>query len=331
MTLDATSSNEGALTIEQATSLLSGSADAPAAAVEPEEPEQAAAEQDDASPPEADTAGEAEEPGDGGESETQEPEPEASGVDAPTWWAAEHKAAFAKLPPDLQAVVSQQEETRERVVAKAKEEAATARKSAETEAETYRSTLQAIGSWLPKAVETFKSRWDGITAEDWAAFAEQNPEAYTKAKAQYELETKQIADAQKAHDDAQKVQRAAALKAESEKLPQYAPALVDPKEGPARKRELAKFLVESGVDAAMLPDLTAVALGLAYDAMLYRQGKAKLAATPKPTPAVPKAPVAPTAPQGRTSQQRSLEQIGARLNKSGSIEDAVALLQARRK
>lgn len=311
--------SEGALSIEQAMGLLS---DAPAGTVEPEETEI------EPSTPEGDAVSEAQEPGDDGEAETQEPEAEeAPVVDAPHWWTAEDKAHFAKLTPEAQAIVARQEAIRESVTSKAKEEAAAERKRAEAEVKAYSETMQALGQWLPQAVETFKSRWDGV---NWAELQrDYSAEEVNEWRFQYEAEQQQITAAQQAAQQATAQERQRFLADEGEKLAKLVPALVDPEKGANRRNELLSYIVSQGIAPEQTRDLPAAAIHLAWKAQQYDNAQASLAAKTKPIPQ--RANVQPTAAPQRTSQTRSVEQISARLSKSGSIDDAVALLLTRRK
>lgn len=339
MSLDSTPS-EGALSIEQATSLLSAPVDdAPQTGA----PAEVAGEENEAPAPGAETGSEAEKPGDDGDVEEPDPEAEeAPEVKAPHWWTAEDKAEFALLTPKAQEVVARQEALREQVTSKAKEEAANERKAAETVRKSYSDTMQLLGKWLPEAVDSIKSQ-EAIFADnwgkvDWAALqkeysAEQVNEwrfQHDAEKAKLEANKQALDKARTETEQATKAQRAEILKAEADKLKELCPPLMDPKEGVNRRKALAEFLVEAGVDRDQLHDLTGVALSLAYDAMQYRQAKAKLAKPPAPPPPS-RVNSGPSATPGRSSQERSIEQIQARLAKSGSIEDGMALLQAQRK
>ena len=320
MSLDATPS-EGALSIEQATGLLS--AEAPVETVE-----QADIEDEASLTPEAETVSEAEEPGDDGEAEQQEPEVPV--VDAPHWWTAEEKAEFAKLTPEAQAIVHRQEALRETVVSKAKEEAAAERKRAETEAQTYQSVMGALAQVLPQWQQTFQSRWANV---NWAELQQQySAEDVNAWRFQYEQESQQLQQAQEQHQQATAQAYQKFLAEETAELAKIRPELADPKDGNARKQDLLNYLLEQGAkkNPALIKDLPAWVLNVSWKAQQYDKAQASLAAKPKPIPQ--KANVQPTAAvSSRTSQQRSVEQLQARLNKSGSIDDAVALLQAQRK
>jgi hypothetical protein len=302
------------LSIESAVSLLaSGDEEAPA---------EEAQDQEISSEPQGELDGEAEEPGD--VEEAVEAEAEEPAVEAPQWWTPDKKAEFAKLTPEVQKIVWEQEDVREKVVQKAKEEAANERKAAQAEAKQFAEIAKAITEFLPKAEETFKSRWEGV---DWVALARERPDEYPVYKEQYEAEQRQLAEAQQRATHAGRVAQLTKLQAEAEKLEKLAPALAGDK-ADENKQALAKYLTESGIDPAEI-DNSAASVALAWKAYQFDRGQKALSTKPK-TPAA-RPTVAPTAAQPRTTQQRSVEQINARLEKSGSVEDAMALIQARRR
>lgn len=280
----------------------------------------------------AENASEGEDPGDGvEEAEVREPDGDPE-VDAPPWWKAEHRELFAKADPELQAVIREAEAGRERAVGRLKEEAATARNTAEAEANNHRVAMQALAGWLPEAVQTFESRWSAMTEADWLAWSQEDPATYTQARAQFEAEQQHIKRAREAADNATKQDRMNALRAEAAKMPQLVPELVDPKEGPARRKALAEYIVGHGIPQDQIKDLSAAALQIALKAQKYDEGQARLAAARKrETPTPQKGNTGPSAAPQRTSHQRSIEQHSARLQKTGSINDAVALMRAQRK
>ena len=278
----------------------------------------------DASAPEADDTSEEETPGD--DVETTE-EVTAEAVEPPTWWDAEQRAIWATLTPAQQAAVAEQEAKRETVTAKAKEEAAAARKQAEAEAQQANNVLNALASEVPKWVATFKSQWDGV---DWPQLArDYPPEQYNQWRAEYEAQKQQIEQAQQTQELAQIRQQEAFYKERAAQLPTIAPELVDPVKGEANQTELSQYLLKAGFDAETIRGADARMMAIAWKAL--KADRALQSITAKPKPAAPKPNVAPAAAAPRTSQVRSIEQHSARLAKSGSVEDAVALLQARRK
>ncbi len=291
--------------------------EAPVEAGEAPEPEP----EIEADPTAEDDASEPDEAADGVEDE--EPAEAAAPVEAPVYWTQDAKAKFAELPPELQAVVLSQEGPREAAAAKAKQEAAEYRAQADQEVAKVHTLAEQLNQFLPKALESFKGKWDGI---DWEAWVDQDPAAALKAKFAYDADQATMAQLQAATQEAETQAHVAFLKAEAAKLPELAPDLADPVKGPERRTKVAQHLLSMGIAPEALKTISAAEMAIAYDAYLYRQAKAGLAATPKTKPAPVKPvvkPAAAAAPQNRTSQAAN------RFAQTRSVDDAVALLLSR--
>lgn len=274
-------------------------------------------------------ASEAETPGDD-KAEAETPEPETPAVDAPHWWTAEQKAEWSEMSPKHQAIVLEQEQNRERAVSKAKQEAAEARKKAEQDSAGLGQYRQAVEQALQSASQTFKSKWEGV---DWAAWAEQDPVAAFQGKALYDKEATELQQLDVARQATETLTHKRHLETESAKLADVAPDLVDPEKGSARREEVGRFLIQSGIEADQLKWISATEMGLAYDAMRYRQlqQKAKAELTKPKTPQIAPKPVAPAAAAQTTSTQSRLSELEARARRTGRLEDTLAYREARRK
>lgn len=288
--------------------------------------EAAADEETEADPNPAEDVSEAEEPGDDGE--TEEPtEAEAQPVDAPQWWDAEAKAKFAALTPDLQAIVLAQEDKREAVTAKAKQEAAEERKAAQAEIAGVKQFAENLAPWLAKAAQSFQEYWG---EPDWQAVIDQHGvEGYTKLKLKYDEDR---ADLQRVAAAKQLADNALAQKQRQDFLTALETDLKGTPLEPAEKRkEVTSYLETQGFAPDDFQSAGARELMLAHKAMLYDKAQAALKAKPpKPaTPAPAKAPTRPTAGQPGSSKQRTVAQVGNRFAQTRSIDDAVALLLAK--
>ena len=326
---EASTTESGPLSVDQAIAALMPETveqDAPKAPVEAaEEPQEIEGE---ASAPE-DTEGEAEAPADGEEAEA---EPEAvAPVDPPKYWSQDAKAKFAELPPELQAVVLAQEGPREEAAAKAKAEAAQQTQAAQAEVAKVQQLADHLGSFLPQAIETFQSKWGN--APDWMAYAnEYGAEAMMIAKVQHEQEFALLQQTAQATEYAKTQAREAQVAVEFQRLAEIAPDLADPVEGPKRRAEITEFLESSGLARDDIMNITANEMALAHDAMQWRKAQAALKArpTPKPTPAAaPRSPVRPAA-AAPAPAQRTATQVANRFAQTRSVDDAVALLLARK-
>lgn len=266
----------------------------------------------------------AETPDEAGEAEETETEPVAA-LEAPRYWSQEAKAKFAELPPELQAVVLQQEGPREEAAAKAKQEASEVRQKAEQEIAQVQRFAEALSERIPKWQAAFRSKWGDNP--DWVAHAQQvGAEQATLDKLEWEQDRQQLAEAQQAAEIAQTQARKAYIEAEEAKL--AGSELADR----TKRAEVARYLLETGKDDVTperLGQISAFELTLAHKAMLWDRAQAALKTPPKqPVKAPAKTPVKPAAAAPNT-QQRSVTQIANRFAQTKSVDDAVALLLSR--
>lgn len=336
MSPDNDGSGSAALSVDDAVARLNAIEDDTPAAAAPEAPAAAAPEPAAETPSEGaasapeETSAEAETlPAEGEEGEAGEQA--ETPLEPPLYWKPEAKAKFATLDPELQAEILSQEGPREAAAAKAKDEAAQARATAEKETQGVQRFAEELGKFLPQAVQTFRGRWGDNP--DWVAFAQQNgAEAMTVAKAQYEAERQQLLQVAEASKTAETMAHQAYVVEEFKTLQKIAPELADPKEGPARRTEITRYLVEAGIPPTAIRSISAVEMTMAHKAMLWDAARAKSAPNPAPKPA-PAAtrPLArgaasvgsadPKVKQAQTAKNRFVQ--------TRSIDDAVALLNAR--
>jgi hypothetical protein len=321
---EAPAPSEGPLTVDQAVASLLTPAETEQT---PEAPEAAAeeveqTEGEDQAPEEAEEG--AEEPAEAEETEA-EPEP-VEAVDPPKYWSKDAKEAFAKLPPDLQAVVLAQEGPREEAAAKAKAEAAARAAEAEAEIGKVTQLAQGLAEFLPQAVQKFSTQWGDNP--DWVKFAEEyGAEAMTLAKARYDAD---LADLQKlaaATQQAEEQRHTAYIKAEAAKLAEIAPDLAESGE---KRKAVAQYLVEQGVDPDSIRHISATEMLIAHKAKLYDEAQAKLKAAPKPKPAAPAPKAAPVRPAAAASAPNPTKQAVGRFHQAPTVDNAVALLLARK-
>jgi hypothetical protein len=283
-----------------------------------------------------DNAIEAEQPGDGvdegqepGEEETEAVE--ADPVDAPQWWDAEAKGKFGDLPPDVQAIVRAQEDKREAITQKAKQEAAEARKQASQEAEGFRSLAERLSQTLPKAEQAFQSRWEGMTPQLWSELAQADPQEAFRLKLEFDTEMAELATVRATEQQATKIAQEAHFAEQRRILTEKAPELA---KDPETLRELGNYIVQSGIPPEAISQATADELIIVNKARLWDLAQAKAeksAAAPKtkqPTPAPQKA-VAPTARVPQVpAKQRQTNALTNRFNQTKSQADLVALRAA---
>ena len=333
MTTDTHAPGDGLLSIDSAAKLLDG------AEREKEETDaNIAPETDDGNPPsrEDDPEAPAEEdaslePGTDEDSDTtgaEEPDAGAPRLDPPRWWNKQAKERFASLPPELQAVVFAQEDTRERVVQKAKQDAAEAKKHADAHTAELGQRLAMLDRLFPEAAQMFQGRWANV---DWSTLPDKvGAEEAFKLKAQYERERDTLQALHALKHQAQEDSFRTFVATESEKLKSIAPDLTDETNGSARKQELGRFLLGLGFPAERIQYLSADEAAIAYDAMRWRQAQSKAKALAKKQQTQPlRPPVKPTAAAARAFQSRSADDALRRLKSTGRVDDAIALLNAR--
>ncbi len=332
---DATAADNGALTIEQAGGLLS--AEQPIEETNPQTAQQEATPQAEAAPdapqePESET-----------ETDGQDADPEAQlpPLQAPQSWNAEARKEFEALPRAAQQIIAARETERDTAVSKALLETTAQRKIADEEAARFSQTVQVLTQVLPVMVTRFANKWDG-----WD---------FRTAIQQYGTDEALIQRDQRDQDYAQLQQIVAVQqqsgtelqnrfnRAQVEAMPNVAQQLGAPELLDQQHRNaIVSFALSRGVQQDELPNFTAVHWGIANDAMKYREliASGKLTAsrpqaqTTQPAAQQqrqPTAQVRPTAaPATRTNPtRRAVSEAETRLAKTGRIDDAIALLNAR--
>ena len=258
--------------------------------------------------------------------EAESENPDEPVILAPKSWAAEDRAVFATLPREAQQVIAAREAERDTTTQKAVQSAAEARKAADQELASVTGLKAATEQALANAAKTFQGKWDNV---DWVRWAAEDPAAYTSGRAQFEAEQSELGRlATVAQAQLQADQRAFASK-KMEDLKVLAPELLDPVKGEERVKELEAYLIkEIGVDPSILPTLDAKVIRLALKGMKYERLEAK--AKSKATQPLPSArAVRPTAAAQTRTPQRAAEAARNRFSQTGSIDDAVAMLNAR--
>lgn len=325
MTLDAPVAADKSLSVEEAVGLLDRPEEQPddpapaAGAPEPAEAELGEAELE----PVPNEAAQ-------GEDEDRDDPGEAPMIAPPRSWDADARAAFARLTPEIQQTIARQESERERAVSRAQQEAGDARRRAEQEAGEIGRLKGALDQLIRRGQATFQDRWADFDQNFPALVDQFGADQALKWRAVRDVEHAELARLDTAQQETARQQRARFLDAEGRRLAQLSPELADPDAGGARRERLAGWLIEQGVPREVIPDLDARTVALAYDAMRFRTGAHRLReakARPAPAPARPGA--RPTAAQASRPQSRTVETARSRFAQSRSVDDAVALLNAR--
>jgi len=319
------------LSVSEAVSFLAAN---PPPVIEEEAPAEATPESE-AAPTAEDTDAPAEEPvSDGEPEEAVEPPEDApqAVIDPPANWDADAKTKWSELPRELQEYLSGLETQRNTAVSTAQREAAEVRKAADADLAQVKTLSEELSQFLPQALKTFQSRWGD--APDWTKIAEEYgaDEAF-KLKVQYEQEQQQLGELIRKESQAKELAHREFRKEQFATLQKIAPEMADPKTGPDLQRDVMRWAVETGVATpADLPYVSAQQLAMAHKAMQWDKLQESLKSQPKPKPApAPAATRRPTAalPQ-RGAESRNVETLTRRLAQTGKVDDAVALLRARR-
>lgn len=324
------------LTVDQAVELMEAPPVADASAPEPQVEQ---AEDTQVSPDTTgEGVGEAEQPGDDAteaeevSTEEQTEEVEAEPVPPPQWWDAEAKARFSELPPEVQATVLEQENKREAITAKVKQEAAEARKQAEAQIQGFNALAERITEALPLAEKAFQSKWEGATPQFWSELSAQDPQAAFQLRMQFDAEMAELQSVRAAEQQAQAVAHQAHLQQLAQDLQTKAPELLS---NPESLRALEAYGNSNGIPQTVIMTATADELLILNKARLWDESQAKAKSAAEAPRTVPKTPpvkvVAPVAASSQgNAHQREIQRLENRLAQTKSLDDAVALMEARR-
>lgn len=290
-----------------------------AEAVETEASEPAAEDNETEAQPEADDP---DAPETASEGEGEEVEPAKPAIEPPHFWSAEAKARFGELPYELQLVVQENEKAASKATTQKLEEASLAKKAADANAETLAALAERIEAAAEQAETTFADRWEGMDQAAWLKLSRDNPNQYIQLKAQHDAEITAVQQAKAAKDAASQAGHARWVSEQESLLKTLAPDLADPEKGRANRSAVAEYLKSQGVAEQALPNVGALEVSIAWKAMQYDKGRTAL----KPRPAAEKAPVRPAASPSQSPQSNALANAETRFKKSGSVDDAVRLL-----
>ena len=264
------------------------------------------------------------------ETEAEEgPEPELPAIKAPHSWDAEARAVFQTLPREAQQVIAARETARDAFVSKATEEAANTRKQAESEVQALSQLTEKTTAALQKVAQQFQDEWQNATPEAWAELARTDPARYVAVRADYEAKQQAVAELAEAAQLQLDRERYAFEAKKIADLKVVAPELLDPIKGPERRAELEDYILKATpIDRSVLQTLDASVIVIAKKAMLYDRAIANRGKQP---PAPVRAAVRPAAATSVRTPQREAQTAFNRLAQTGSVEDAVALLNLRSK
>lgn len=300
------------------------------------------------SAPEAGAAPAEEQPS--GDEEPKAAEPEAEElppIEPPRSWTKEAKEQWQALPRNTQEYLAQREQERDREVRRSQNESAEQRKAISAEREAAEQARKDYEAKLPALVQALQDAQAGSFADiktmaDVERMAAEDPFRYLQWQAHQQKLTAvhyevQQAEMRKAQE--QQTKWAQHVQEENAKAIELHPELGDPAKSKQLQSAAVELLQDKGFTAQELNDLASgkerVSIydhriqSLLLDGLKYHEAqKAKPVAVAKPVPPVLRPGAAP--PRG-AAKAENLQALKQQLDRTGSVDDALALLTARRK
>jgi hypothetical protein len=255
-------------------------------------------------------------------------------LDPPASFSAEEKEAFRRAPRDVQEAVRRLEDSRRQDISRRQQEANELRTKAESSLRQLESERQYIAQQIVPLVQQMHASMqadfsDIRTPQDIVQLAISDPARHGEFQARMTA----LTIAQK-HQDAvlqqEQAKVAEALRthmaAEQAKLVEAMPAWKDESVRRAGIGEVKTYLSGQGFDEATIQSVADHrAVLIARKAMLYDRAMAKRA--DQRVGATPTATVRSGAAPTTDRVQREVQAAQERLNKSGSLEDALAIMR----
>lgn len=309
------------------------SAEPEAATAEPESPKESA-------DPETDP---------GEQPEAAEPAEELPPIEPPRSWTKEAKDRWDSLPRETQEYLAQREQERDRGLRQSQNEIAEQRKAIEAERAKAEQVRKDYEAKLPTLVSTLEAALQNEFGDikdlnDVRKLQMEDPFRFQ----QWQLRQMELGDAQKKQQEAERLQaeerQASRLKYAQEqesKLHELIPEMKDPAKANELRTKAVHMLIDDyGFSESELGDIMQTDAGhkllndarwqkLIADGLKYRDLKsAPPKAAPKTLPPVQR----PGAKQpSGAAQAQSIQALNQKLNATGSLDDAFALLMAQRK
>lgn len=227
-----------------------------------------------------------------GESEEAASEAEAAEADdlndAPEFWSAEDKAAWATVPPALRPILQKYEKARVAFEQEKVREAAQARKEAAEQVEKVSGVVeQAAKWWQANGQQFFKAFGDKWAQVDWKALAADNPAEYVRMTAEREADAALL---RQAHEQGQRdieaankrahAQHLEARRTEHEKIAAKMPDFFGTRERADKTyKELGDFLASKGIPTERInATYEAPLIELAVNAMRFEKAQKQASA-----------------------------------------------------
>jgi len=284
-----------------------------------------------------------------GEEEPEAADPEAEElppIEPPRSWTKDEQERFKSYPRELQAYLSEREQQRDRELRRSQNEAAEHRKAVEAERAQAEQARKEYEAKLPAIMQALQDAQAGTfadikTVDDVQRLAAEDPFRYLQWQA-HQQKLQAVAYEQEQAGKRQQQEHLASWTKfqndENAKAAELHPELADPEKAKHLREGVVELFRDKGFTET---DLNNMAAGATYspfdhrwqsilvDALKYREAqKAKPVAVAKPVPPVQRPGVAP--PRG-AAKTENLQALSAKLDRSGTVDDALELLAARRK
>ena len=284
-----------------------------------------------------------------GEEEPEAADPEAEElppIEPPRSWTKDEQERFKSYPRELQAYLSEREQQRDRELRRSQNEAAEHRKAVEAERAQAEQARKEYEAKLPAIMQALQDAQAGAfadikTVDDVQRLAAEDPLRYLQWQA-HQQKLQAVAYEQEQAGKRQQQEHLASWTKfqndENAKAAELHPELADPEKAKHLREGVVELFRDKGFTET---DLNNMAAGATYspfdhrwqsilvDALKYREAqKAKPVAVAKPVPPVQRPGVAP--PRG-AAKTENLQALSAKLDRSGTVDDALEFLSARRK
>ena len=284
-----------------------------------------------------------------GEEEPEAADPEAEElppIEPPRSWTKDEQERFKSYPRELQAYLSEREQQRDRELRRSQNEAAEHRKAVEAERAQAEQARKEYEAKLPAIMQALQDAQAGAfadikTVDDVQRLAAEDPFRYLQWQA-HQQKLQAVAYEQEQAGKRQQQEHLASWTKfqndENAKAAELHPELADPEKAKHLREGVVELFRDKGFTET---DLNNMAAGATYspfdhrwqsilvDALKYREAqKAKPVAVAKPVPPVQRPGVAP--PRG-AAKTENLQALSAKLDRSGTVDDALEFLSARRK
>lgn len=281
---------------------------------------------------------------DDGENDVEE---ELPPIDPPRSWTKEEKEAFASLPRDIQESLSERERARRADIDRRLNEAAKKEQAAQAREAAAEQARQSYEDQLPNLMHAINAQMNQQfgeiqTWEDVQQMAAEDPVRYSQWQAMREQQQAvaqhmQATQARQQQEESEKKRRF--FIEQTQLFSEAAPEFADPKQAPALQSQMVETLEDVGFSRDEISNAWTTGGSipvhdhrfqlLVRDAMKYRTAKKTVTKAPRkqtPAPKVQRPGPASTKQEEKSEHIKTLE---ARLSRTGSRRDALALMRAK--